>query len=63
MALTPVPPAPEGQLSCKFHLLVIDELGFVALSKTGCRALLFEVFSQRYERGSRHPGDLQLAVR
>ena len=33
------------------RLLVIDELGFVALSKTGAE-LLFEVFSQRYERGA-----------
>ena len=32
-------------------LLVIDELGFVPLSKTGAE-LLFEVISQRYERGS-----------
>jgi DNA replication protein DnaC len=32
-------------------LLIIDELGFVPLSKTGSE-LLFEVFSQRYERGS-----------
>ena len=32
-------------------LLIIDELGFVPLSKTGA-GLLFEVFSQRYERGS-----------
>ena len=31
--------------------LIIDELGFVPLSKTGAE-LLFEVFSQRYERGS-----------
>jgi DNA replication protein DnaC len=31
-------------------LLIIDELGFVPLSKTGAE-LLFEVFSQRYERG------------
>ena len=30
---------------------LIDELGFVPLSKTGAE-LLFEVFSQRYERGS-----------
>ncbi len=29
----------------------IDELGFVPLSNTGA-ALLFEVFSLRYERGS-----------
>jgi DNA replication protein DnaC len=34
-----------------YHLLIIDELGFVPLSKTGAE-LLFEVFSQRYERGS-----------
>ncbi len=32
-------------------LLIIDELGFVPLSKTGAE-LLFEVFSQRYERGA-----------
>ena len=32
-------------------LLITDELGFVPLSKTGAE-LLFEVFSQRYERGS-----------
>ena len=31
-------------------LIIIDELGFVPLSKTGAK-LLFEVFSQRYERG------------
>jgi DNA replication protein DnaC len=35
----------------RYHLLIIDELGFVPLSKTGAE-LLFEVFSQRYERGS-----------
>jgi len=34
-----------------YHLLIIDELGFVPLSKTGAE-LLFEVFSERYERGS-----------
>ena len=34
-----------------YELLVIDELGFVPLSKSGAE-LLFEVFSQRYERGS-----------
>jgi DNA replication protein DnaC len=32
-----------------FELLIIDELGFVPLSKTGAE-LLFEVFSRRYER-------------
>ena len=35
----------------KVKLLVIDELGFVPLSKTGAE-LLFELISQRYERGS-----------
>src|SRR5919202_754569 len=34
-----------------YRLLIIDELGFVPLSKSGAE-LLFEVFSQRYERGS-----------
>ena len=33
-----------------YKLLIVDELGFVPLSKTGAE-LLFEVFSQRYERG------------
>jgi len=35
--------------TCK--LLIIDELGFVPLSKTGAE-LLFELISQRYERGA-----------
>ena len=35
----------------RLKLLSIDELGFVPLSKTGAE-LLFEVFSQRCERGS-----------
>jgi len=35
----------------RLQLLIIDELGFVPLSKTGAE-MLFEVFSQRYERGS-----------
>ena len=34
-----------------YELLIVDELGFVPLSKTGAE-LLFEVFSQRYEQGS-----------
>jgi DNA replication protein DnaC len=34
--------------------LIIDELGYVPLSQTGAE-LLFEVFSQRYERGSAVP--------
>ena len=32
-------------------LLIIDELGFVPLSRTGTE-LLFEMISQRYERGA-----------
>jgi IstB-like ATP binding protein len=32
-------------------LLIVDELGLVSLSKTGAE-LLFEMLSQRYERGS-----------
>ena len=35
----------------RLKLLIIDELGFALLSTTGAE-LLFEVFSQRYERGS-----------
>ena len=42
--------AGTAQLS-RLNLLIIDELGFVRLSRTGTE-LLFEVFSQRYERGS-----------
>ncbi len=34
-----------------YKLLIIDELGYVPLSAIGAE-LLFEVFSQRYERGS-----------
>ena len=34
-----------------FDLLIIDELGFVPLAKTGAE-LLFEVFSRRYERSA-----------
>ena len=33
------------------ELLIIDELGFVPLSRTGAE-LLFELISQRYERGA-----------
>ena len=33
------------------RLLIIDELGYMPLSRTGAE-LLFETFSQRYERGS-----------
>ena len=33
------------------ELLIIDELGLVPLSKTGAE-LLFELISQRYERGA-----------
>jgi len=34
-----------------YRLLIVDELGYVPLSTTGGE-LLFEIFSQRYERGS-----------
>ena len=40
----------QRQLS-RLNLLIIDELGFVPLSPTGAE-LLFEVFSQHYERGA-----------
>ena len=39
------------KLLASYELLVVDELGFVPLSKTGAE-LLFETFSQRYERAS-----------
>lgn len=39
------------KLMAGYELLIVDELGFVPLSKTGAE-LLFEIFSQRYERGS-----------
>jgi DNA replication protein DnaC len=45
-AADPVPSQLAG-----YKLLIIDELGYVPLSATGAE-LLFEVFSQRYERGS-----------
>jgi DNA replication protein DnaC len=34
-----------------YRLLIVDELGFVPLSKSGAE-LLFEIFSRRYESGS-----------
>jgi len=34
-----------------YKLLIVDELGYVPFSQTGAE-LLFEVFSQRYERGA-----------
>ena len=43
------------------ELLIIDELGFVPLSKTGAE-LLFELISQRYERG-RHDHHIEPAFR
>lgn len=36
----------------KQELLIVDELGFVPLSKSGAELLLFEVLSQRYEQGA-----------
>jgi DNA replication protein DnaC len=35
-----------------YERLIVDELGFVPISKTG-EELLFEIFSQRYKRESR----------
>jgi DNA replication protein DnaC len=40
----------QAQLSA-VKLLIVDELGYVPLSQTGAE-LLFELFSQRHERGS-----------
>ena len=65
---SPSPPPPRWSTSCMearderrllklqrdlqaVKLLIVDELGYVPLSPTGAE-LLFEVFSQRYERGS-----------
>jgi len=39
------------KLLASYELLIVDELGFVPLSKTGAE-LLFETLSQRYERVS-----------
>ncbi len=36
--------------TARYELLIVDELGFVPLSKTGAE-LLFEMLRQRYERG------------
>ena len=41
----------ERGVTWRTVLLIVDELGFVPLSKSGAE-LLFEVLSQRYERGS-----------
>jgi chromosomal replication initiation ATPase DnaA len=43
-----------------YELLSVDELGFVPLSKTGTE-LLFEMLSQRYERGSTMPPNAELS--
>jgi transposase len=61
-AMLPLPATPyeacDEKKLLRFHkqiasyeLLIVDELGFVPLSKTGAE-LLFEMLSQRYERGS-----------
>ena len=42
---------PDSKSIAVEKLLIIDELGYVPLSPTGAE-LLFEVFSQRYERRS-----------
>ena len=39
------------KLMAGYELLIVDELGFVPLSKTGAE-MLFEIFSLRYERGA-----------
>ena len=44
-------PSEQTDRTDTVKLLIIDELGFVPLSKTGAE-LLFELISQRYERGS-----------
>ena len=44
----------QQQILAKQDLLIVDELGYVPLSKTGAE-LLFEIFSQRYEQGSTLP--------
>lgn len=41
----------SSALRASYELLIVDELGFVALSRTGAE-LLFEMLSQRSERGS-----------
>src|SRR4030088_2507097 len=41
---------PQAQLAA-VKLLIVDELGYVPLSQTSAE-LLFEIFSQRHERGS-----------
>jgi DNA replication protein DnaC len=38
-------------IEASYELLIVDKLGFVPLPETGAE-LLFEVFSQRYERSS-----------
>jgi DNA replication protein DnaC len=37
----------DSELIASYELLIVDELGFVPLSKTGAE-LLFEMLSQRY---------------
>jgi len=44
------PPAPQGAVA-KLDLLVLDELGYVPVSKVGAE-LLFDVISTAYERTS-----------
>jgi hypothetical protein len=46
-----VPACTEQKQLTSYELLIVDELGYVPLSKTGAE-LLFETFSQRYERAS-----------
>jgi DNA replication protein DnaC len=51
----------QAQLAAH-KLLIVDELGYVPLSPTGAE-LLFEVFSQRYERGLSERLPLTINVR
>ena len=54
MSITPtalMTTARESEQLAAIKLLIVDELGYVPLSQTGAE-LLFEIFSQRHERGS-----------
>jgi len=42
---------PIQYLQQKYALIIVDELGYIPFSPEGAQ-LLFQVFAQRYERGS-----------
>jgi DNA replication protein DnaC len=44
----------QPPITLQSRKLIVDEFGFVPLSKTGAE-LLFEMLCQRYERGSTMP--------